>query len=374
MEYSWKNNVESKTRVELFKRNIDKIKQLISDPSLYDDTYTPEQKQELHDQFHNELSELKRLCVDNLKKFELRDKEDMKWDVEEELGVDIHKDIFVLTVMIMNIFHIGEKKEIPTKVLRWNPVKQMREYRRSYKADPFLYSSNEPIWLYTKAIANHSEHMKETLPAEILPSIKEGIRVYYEYLAQFYNPNWRYKWYEWFWIVRYAQVFSVGKAVNMLRYLDGDNGKISRKYIRDQIDRVLNFWIRFLLYIPFFLAFRKTIIECVIKVNPDLNKEYEEILDKKRIDREEYEREIREASPDMVMPNQREFSHSFHAWLEKKYEFHDGKIRMENEIEKIGIERIRIYHPDTRKTCIFDPIKLPIDVYEQYIREGKIQS
>lgn len=315
------------------------------------------------------MSELREVCLDNLRKFELQNKADMLWDAEEELGADIQKDIFVLTVMVINVFRKGAKKEIPTKVLRWNPVNQIREYRRSYKTDPFLYGSNEPMWLYIKAILNYSEHMKQTLPGEMLPLILEGAKVYSEYMAQFYNPNWKYTWYEWFWIVRYAQAFSVGKAVKMLRYLDGDNGKISRKYVRDQIDRVLDFWKRFLLYIQFFLVFREIIIECVIKVNPDLNEEYEEILDKKRAGCKEYESEIRQAFAD-----QREFSHSRLARLEEKYEFHDGKIRMDNEIEKIGLERIRIYHPDTRKTCIFDPIKLPVKVYERYIREGKIQS
>ena len=372
MEYSWKNHVESKTRLQLFKDNLAKAMEIISDPCLYDDTYTSEQKNEIHNFIYTELSELRQVCLGNFRKFELQDKADMRWDVEEELSVDIKKDIFLLTVEVTNIFQLGEKIVKPTKVLQWNPVTQIRKYRQSYMADPFLYSSDEPTWLYIKAIANHSDHMKQTLPKKILSSIKEGIKVYYEYTAQFYNPNWRYTWYEWFWIVRYAQVFTAGKAVKMLRYLDGDNGKISRKYIRDQIDRVLDFWKRFLLYIPFFLAFRKTIVECVIKVHPDLNKEYEEILDKKRIDCEEYERKISEACSVKLMPNQIEFSHSFHAWLEKKSEFHNGKIRLDNDIEKIGLERIRIYHPDTGKTCIFDPIKLPVDIYERYVKEGKI--
>jgi len=374
VEYSWKNSVESKTRLQHFKYTLDKVREVISDPSLYDNTYSSEQKNEMHNLIQTVLNELTEKCLDNLRKFELQDKSDMIWDVKEVLGIDIQKDIFMLTLMVINFFRRGVKKEISSKILQWNPVKQIREYRRSYMTDPFLYSSNEPIWLYMKAIANHSKHMEQTLPGEMFPLIQEGAKVYDEYMAQFANLNWKYTWYEWFWIVRYAQVFSVGKAVKMLKYLDGDNGKISHKYIRDQIDRVLDFWKRFLLYIPLLLMFRKTILECVIKVNPDLNKEYEEILDKKRIDCEEYEKKIRDACSDTLIPDKTGFSSSFHAWLEKKYDFHNGKIIMDNEIEKIGLERIRIYHPDTRKTCIFDPIKLPAEVYERYIKEGKIQS
>src|SRR3954454_2836224 len=54
VEYSWKNNIDSKTRLQSFKYNLDKAMEIISHPSLYDNTYTPEQKNEIHNSIHTE--------------------------------------------------------------------------------------------------------------------------------------------------------------------------------------------------------------------------------------------------------------------------------------------------------------------------------
>lgn len=52
VEYSWKNYAESQARLRLFKNNLDKAMEIISHPSLYDNTYNTSGQKKRNTQFN----------------------------------------------------------------------------------------------------------------------------------------------------------------------------------------------------------------------------------------------------------------------------------------------------------------------------------
>ncbi len=91
------------------------------------------------------------------------------------------------------------------------------------------------------------------------------------YRKQFFDNRWRYKWHEWFWVVRYSQIHGPSAASRMLLALDDREGKarISSKYIRDRIEPTINFWNDFLEYSPYFHNFLNKLLE-IVRNDPEL--------------------------------------------------------------------------------------------------------
>jgi hypothetical protein len=151
--------------------------------------------------------------------------------------------------------------------VKWNPICMIKMYRR--QGDPFRHLHFDTDF-YAKVIATYPELMAYARKHE--EEIGKAFDVINTYRIQFPNHNWRYTLYEWLWIAKYAQKERIGKTRNMLSSLDGQAGRISRKYIKNQIDPVMKFWEDFVRYAPYFFKFLN-IMNCVISHDPKLSEE-----------------------------------------------------------------------------------------------------
>jgi hypothetical protein len=100
----------------------------------------------------------------------------------------------------------------------------------------------------------------------------------------FYDKNWCYTWPEWRIIVKYAEAKGCKRAVKMLRVLDGEEGRMSARYIERQKKRVSSFFKEFSDYFPYFVDFCKATLY-IIENDPKLKEEHETILKEKEISR-----------------------------------------------------------------------------------------
>jgi hypothetical protein len=191
----------------------------------------------------------------------------------------------------------------------------------------------------------------------------------------------------------------------MLRALDGEEGRMSRRYIQRQREPVLSFAKDFDEYVPHFFNFYNAIL-CIIENDPELKEEHEKILKEKELSRENYEKKIKQEYLNSIrqynilqlpshkdnngtIPNQKEKC-STHA----SKEVSDKAVRiLHNGVVEVGLERIRAHHsnpnykkemeefeklskwdkerlrgkkqPRKKTTCVFNPFLLPIDVRER---------
>ena len=107
------------------------------------------------------------------------------------------------------------------------------------------------------------------------------------YREQFSNKKWRYMWVEWFWIVAYTKSENIGKTRSMLRALDGKEGIMSNRHIRNMIERVIKFWEDYFEYVPYFFEFFRKVLT-VIEGDQELNSEYKKMLLQDQIENEKY--------------------------------------------------------------------------------------
>jgi hypothetical protein len=128
---------------------------------------------------------------------------------------------------------------------------------------------------------------------EAYSCILRGFELICKYREPFYDKNWRYTWVEWYYIVKYAEAESCRKAAKMLRALDGEKGRMSRRYIQRQKEPVLSFAKDFDEYVGYFVDFYIAILR-IIENEPELKEEYERILKEKEISRENYEKKIKQ--------------------------------------------------------------------------------
>jgi hypothetical protein len=140
-----------------------------------------------------------------------------KWDIIEKIE-DMDSRNFRLMINMGCAISTEE-----AKIIKWNPVEKIKKYRRS--VDP-LRHLHFPMDFYAKVLAKSGISL-ETLPQEILDILKKAFNTIKQYRKQFSNKKRYYTWYEWFWIVRYAQVETSRLATNMLETIDG---KINGKY------------------------------------------------------------------------------------------------------------------------------------------------
>src|SRR5690348_16538798 len=164
-------------------------------------------------------------------------------------------------------------------VIKWNPITMIRKYRDM--GDPFRYICF-PMDFYAKVLAKYGCVPTNILSESDIEVLKKGFDIINKYRRQFYDRNYRYTWYEWFWIVRYAQAFTPRRAAKMLSVIDGEEqgagGRISPKHIKDNINLVMKFWQDYFYYSPYFFSYLK-FIHRLIKRDPELKAEYNMILE-----------------------------------------------------------------------------------------------
>ena len=131
--------------------------------------------------------------------------------------------------------------------------------------------------------------MTEYIPEERMSQVWKGFDVICKYREPFYDKNWP----EWHVIVKYASAKSPKKAAKMLRAVDGQEGRMSARYIERQKKRVLSFVKDFREYGGYFFGFYNAILS-VIESDQELKKEHEKILEEKKVSRENYEEKIRQ--------------------------------------------------------------------------------
>ena len=90
-------------------------------------------------------------------------------------------------------------------IIKWNPITIIKRYRQF--VDP-LRHLNFKINFYAKVLAKYPGILTRLLSGEREQILTKAFNVVDTYRKQFSNRNWRYTWFEWFWIVRYAQAFT----------------------------------------------------------------------------------------------------------------------------------------------------------------------
>ncbi len=168
-------------------------------------------------------------------------------------------------------------------VIKWNPITMIRKYR--HMGDPFRHF-DFPMDFYAKVVAKYDCIPTKSFSENDIEGLKKGFDIINKYRRQFYDRNYRYTWYEWFWIVRYAQAFTPRKAAKMLLALDGEEqgagGRMSPKHIKDNINPVMQFWQDYFYYTPYFFSYLK-FIHRLIEMDPELKAEYNKMIGKEII-------------------------------------------------------------------------------------------
>ena len=127
---------------------------------------------------------------------------------------------------------------------------------------------------------DNNNELLEYVIGEKKPLFLKACKLLDKYREPFVDNNWFYTWFEWFWIIAYADVFTPGRP-NMLKEIDGViDGKISTKYIRLHKQKVLDFWEEFLEYTPHFFKFWD-LLPSLNKYAPGLKQKYKETVSKK---------------------------------------------------------------------------------------------
>jgi hypothetical protein len=180
---------------------------------------------------------------------------------------------------------------------------------------------------------------------------------------------------------------------------------INAIYIKRQIKPVFKFWTEFFDYIHYFFFFRSLIISSVILNNSELTEKLKRILEEKKIDREDYKKEMihqylaqRQLSQNQIQ----NFSLSQNdniANEKEKNSIDNNSVKndllMDNGITIVGDQRIRIHHsnpnykremqqysdhplnqkPKRKWSCgPFQPHELPRWKVEEMRREGKLHD
>ncbi|MGG6460302.1 MAG: hypothetical protein ACM3JQ_02630 [Candidatus Eiseniibacteriota bacterium] len=168
-----------------------------------------------------------------------------KWDVLES-SLDIPPHIYELTKTLGGNY-IVVKKIGNKNIVKWNPIKLIREYRNSIDPISHLDLNSD---FYAIVLARYPSIKKKF--TDMKDTMNKAFEVIDTYRKQFSDRNYQYTYIEWFWIVRYAQVTSARRAIKMLTALDGEEEKLSTKHVKDKMNSVLKFWEEFIQYSPHF--------------------------------------------------------------------------------------------------------------------------
>jgi len=337
----------------------------------------PDSERQKLEEYSNKLQVKAEARKKQLKEEELKDS---KWEVVQTTE-DIDPRIYKFFKMMGPMVTVEEENN-DTVIIKWNPVKQIRLYRRL--GDP-IASLYFPWYFYEKVLLKHPYIITERLAeTEYLSLIKKGAKVFNKYRKALFYQNWKYTLYEWFWIVAYAKSEGIGKTLRMLRALDGEKeGKVSRRHIRKMLGCTIRFWEEFQEYCPYLFKFRKLIL-AYIKADPELKEKYEKLREQSRKEDEDYVKRIRETCLDDLIKQ---------VTGNEVTDIHKIKTNNDDRATKIGHERIRIHHsnphyqkeleeyrkglrkekPQKKKSCgPFDPSTLPIEVRAKLHNENKV--
>jgi hypothetical protein len=288
--------------------------------------------------------------VESLKQKEIKEEESKysKWDVVEEL--DTNSREYRLFKQVRNMtratnilksqdrnYDREEKEEKTGKVVvTWNPIKEIKIYRRA--GDPLRHIDLKSIldFIESKVTVRYPEIMAKYLSAENRSVMKKAFDVINRYREQFSNKNYRYLWFEWFWIVKYSDFETPKIASNMLAVLDDEKDTISAKQIKNRKEQTLNFLEDFFCYSRVFFLFLFKILQIVEK-DDFLKNEYKDLIKKSR--------DKNESSIDNIVKRHHLTNDAPSNNLSIRYDVEDlGIVRTKPK-------RIRIYHynPNYRK-------------------------
>lgn len=301
---------------------------------------------------------------------------DPKWDVLES-SLDIPPHIYELTKTLGGNY-IVVKKMGNKNIVKWNPIKLIKEYRNSI--DPIRHLDFNSDF-YAIVLARYPSIKKKF--TEMKDTMNKAFEVIDTYRKQFSDRNYQYTYIEWFWIVRYAQVTSARRAIKMLMALDGEEEKLSTKHVKDKMNSVLKFWEKFIQYSPHFFNFL-TEMHHLIEKDPELKNEYSKIKQHNDdIDRRYVLRMLDEHFQGLPLnlTDSNDTNDYFKGLKEDSF-----------KASKLTGPRVRIYHsnsnykkemqdynkklikkrPKKKISCTFNPSKLPIDVRVRLHKEGKV--
>jgi hypothetical protein len=272
-------------------------------------------------------------------------------------------------------------------VIRWNPITMIRKYWQM--GDP-LRHFDFPIDFYAKVAAKHG--LIKILTENDMEMLRKAFNVIDKYRKQFYDRNYRYTWFEWFWIARYAQAISPSRAAKMLLALDGDEqgagGRISLKHFKDNINLVMQFWKDYFYYSPYFFSFLKD-IHHLIEKDPELKAEYNKLLEGDHIDNDNT---VNRMLKEHLESLQHKLLEDNVNTVNNSNDYYLGTHNDDFKAVKLGQERIRIYHsnrnyqkemeeykngsrkekPKKKFSCTFSPSELPMDIRIKLHKEGKV--
>jgi hypothetical protein len=279
---------------------------------------------------------------------------------------------------------------INDSIIKWNPITMIQKYRHIGDPLRYLYFSNE---FYAKVLAKYGGIPIKILSENDREALRKACDIVNKYSRQFYDRNYRYTWYEWFWIVRYAQAVSSRRAAKMLLALDGEGeersrDRISPKHIKDKINPVIKFWQDFFYYARYFFYFLK-FIRRLIKGDPELKAEYNKILEGNH---KEDDTTINKMLEEHLTALQQKLLEDNNNNVNNNNDYYLGTNKDDFKPVKIRPERIRIHHsnknyqkemeefkngsrkekPKKKISCTFSPSLLPVDVRIKLHKEGKV--
>jgi hypothetical protein len=302
-----------------------------------------------------------------------------KWEVIQKID-DVDPRIYEFMKKMGPMVNIEVKNN--DTVIKWNPVKLIRSYRRV--GDP-IASLWFPWFFYEKVLSKHPYIITERLAPEFISLTKRGVEVFNEYRHALFDQNWKYTLYEWFWIVAYAKAEGIGKTLTMLKAIDGQKvGRISHRHIKKMLERVIRFWEDFHKYCPYLFKFIELIL-AYIRADPELAEKYEKLREQSRNENIDYLKGIRGTHIDDLI-EQLTGTEIPGTQRTKRNVSEDRAVRT-------GQERIRIHHSNPnyqkeleeykkglrseklrkKKSCgPFDPSILPIEVRAKLHNEKKV--
>jgi hypothetical protein len=268
----------------------------------------------------------------------------------------------------------------------------IRQYRDI--VDPFRHLEF-PMDFYAKVLAKYGCIPTKIVSEEDIKILRKAFDIINKYTRQFYDRNYRYTWYEWFWIVRYAQAVTPGNAAKMILALDGELGEgarggISPKHIKDKIKPVLKFWQDYFYFSPYFFNFLK-FIHNLIKRDSELSVQYNKILEGDHNDNDSTINKMLEAHSEALKQKLLKDS-ATDVNNNNNNDYFLGTNNDDFKAAKVGPERIRIHHsnknyqkemeefkngsrkkkPKKKISCTFSPALLPMNIRIKLHKEGKV--
>lgn len=379
VEYSVRNEIIAEAEEKLLKRAINDLESIkLSGPYLSPILEAKKQRLEKYVLiFKQRITARQQSCK------ELR--QDCQWDVEER-SKDLDADTYELTrslggndIIVKKIKSKKSRLGNEYYVIRWNPIKLIKNYRNSIDILRHIYLNAD---LYGMVLAKYRSVNKILNENEDIYT--KAFEVINQYRKQFSDRNYRFTYFEWFWIIRYAQVTTPRNTVRMLIALDGKEGIVSTMHIKNKMRSVLVFWNEFNRYGPYFFKFVKY-MHYLIEKDPQLNSVYNKIQQQHDETDKQYVRGMLDEHFQGLFLNQNGDNDD--------NDYFRGIKEDSFKVSKFSLPRVRIHHsnpyyqrelkeyekkgrnmtkPKKKVACTFDPSKLPLEVKIRLHNERKV--